>query len=210
MLISDTHQFIFVHTRKAAGSSIRDTLEPLCIQKPTDIISKIKSRILNIERDYHHFAFRKHSDINSAKRIMPEELFNSYFKFAFVRNPWKRLVSEFEFIKRNPEHGRHKKVIKMTFNQYIKYQSKRYDAHQINMLANKKGVLQMDFIGKFENLQEDWNLICDKIGIDNMVLSHRKKATRVNYNNYYNEENIQLVAKLWEKDIKTFNYCYQP
>ena len=209
MLISDTHKFIFVHIRKAAGSSIRDTLEPLSIQKPTDVLSKIKSRILHIEKDYHKYAFRQHSDITMVKKIMPKELFDTYFKFAFVRNPWKRLVSEFEFIKRRPDHGRHKKVIKMTFTEYIIYQAKRVDAHQINMLADKDGILQMDFIGKFENLQEDWNYICDKIGVKNKQLSHRKKATKVDYDNYYNGDNKEVIAKLWKKDIDTFGYKYE-
>ncbi len=208
MLISDSHRFIFVHTRKAAGSSIRDTLKPLSIHKPTDIISKLKSRVLHVEGDYHKYAFRQHSDINVAKKIIPKELFDSYFKFAFVRNPWKRLVSEFEFIKRRPDHGRHKKVMRMTYNEYIKYQAKRYDAHQINMLADKNGKLQMNFIGKFENLQEDWNFICDKIGVKNKELTHRKKASKVNYDEYYIGENKELVAKLWKKDIDAFGYNY--
>ncbi|NOQ92935.1 MAG: hypothetical protein GQ552_09510 [Flavobacteriaceae bacterium] len=209
MLISDSHKFIFVHTRKAAGSSIRNTLEPFSIKKPTDILSKVKSRVLQIEGNYHKYAFRQHSDIMTAKKIMPKELFDSYFKFAFVRNPWKRLVSEFEFIKRKPNHGRHKKVMKMTFNDYIKYQAQRFDAHQINMLADKNGELQMDFIGKFENLQENWNFICNKLNIQNKELTHRKKATKVDYNEYYIDENKELVAKLWKKDIDAFEYNYE-
>ena len=97
----------------------------------------------------------------------------------------------------------------MTFTQYIVYQAKRYDAHQINMLADKKGKIQMDFIGRFENLQEDWNYICDKIGVENIQLSHRKRAAKVDYNNYYNDENKKLVARLWKKDIDTFSYNYE-
>lgn len=209
MLISDSHRFIFVHTRKVAGSSIRDILEPFSLQKPNTIISKFKSRVFHVERDYHKFAFRQHSDIMALKNIMPEKLFDAYFKFSFVRNPWKRLVSEYEFIKRRPKHGRHKKVIKMTFAQYIIYQAKRHDAHQIHMLADKNGEIQMDFIGRFENLQEDWNYICDKIGIANKHLSHRKKAVKVDYNDYYNDKNKKLVAKLWEKDIDAFGYNYK-
>ncbi len=68
MLISDSHQFIFVHIRKAAGSSIRDTLEPLSIVKPTDTWSKIKSRFLKTEKDYKKYAFRQHDDINVSQK----------------------------------------------------------------------------------------------------------------------------------------------
>ena len=209
MLISDSHKFIFVRTRKVAGGSIREILEPLSVQKPTDVLSKIKSRFLHIEKDYHKYAFNQHDDIIIAKKIIPKEIFDSYFKFAFVRNPWKRLISEFEYIKRKTDHGRYKKVIKMNFDEYIIYQAKRFDAHQINMLADKNGKLQMDFIGKFENLQKDWDYICNKLGIKNKELSHRKKAPSLNYDDYYNIENKDLVAKLWKKDIDAFGYNYE-
>ncbi|MGA9271459.1 MAG: sulfotransferase family 2 domain-containing protein [Lutimonas sp.] len=206
MLISDSHQFIFVHIRKAAGSSIRDTLEPLSLVKPTDTWSKIKSRFLKTETDYKKYAFRQHDDINVAKRLMPPDLFESYFKFAFVRNPWDRLVSEYEFIRRRPDHGRHSKVMRMGFEKYIVYQSKRFDAHQINMLADKNGKLLMDFIGKFENLYEDWNRITDRLGIENKQLTHRKKAGIKDYNSYYSDESRALVAELWKGDIEAFGY----
>ena len=206
MLISDSHQFIFVHVRKAAGSSIRDTLEPLSLLKPTDNWSKIKSRFLKMEKDYHRYAFRQHDDINVAKRLMPPELFESYFKFAFVRNPWDRLISEYEFIRRRPDHGRHSKVIKMSFEKYIVYQSKRKDAHQIHMLADINGKVLMDFIGKFENLYEDWNRVTDKLGIENKQLSHRKKAGITDYDSYYTPETRALVGELWKRDIEAFGY----
>ncbi len=209
MLISDSHKFIFVHIRKAAGSSIRDTLEPLSINPSKGTISKIKSRLLKTESDYKKFAYRQHSDIQKVKNIMPPEIYAEYFKFAFVRKPWKRLVSEFEFIKRTPSHGRFKKVSKMKFEDYIVYQSKRDDAHMVNMLCDKNGVLQMDFIGKFENLQEDWNYICSKLHIDNNQLTHRKKGEKIDYSQYFNEKNKELVANLWAKDIKAFNYKYE-
>lgn len=206
MLISDSHKFIFVHVRKAAGSSIRDTLEPLSLVKAEDAWSKIKSRLLKTEKDYKKYAIRQHDDINIVKRLMPPELFESYFKFAFVRNPWDRLVSEYEFIRRRPDHGRHSKVMKMNFEEYIIYQSKRYDAHQINMLADKEGKLLMDFIGKFENLYEDWNLVTEKLGIENKELTHRKKAGIKDYNSYYTDESRALVSELWKRDIEAFGY----
>ena len=184
MLISDSHRFIFVHVRKAAGSSIRDTLEPLSLVKPTDSWSKVRSRFLRIEKDYHRYAFRQHDDINVAKRLMPPELFESYFKFAFVRNPWDRLVSEYEFIRRRPDHGRYPKVIKMEFDQYIRYQGRRFDAHPINMLADKRG----------------------RIGITDKKLSHRKKAGIKDYASYYTPETRALVAELWKRDIEAFDY----
>ena len=209
MLISDSHKFIFIHIRKSAGGSIGKTLRPISIAINKDPISKIKSRFLKIETNYQKFAFRQHCSILQVKEVIPKAIFNDYFKFAFVRNPYTRLVSEYEFIKRRPDHGRHKKVTNMDFHEYILYQSKRIGAHQINMLADKNGVLQMDFIGRFENLQEDWNYVCDKLNLVKTDLSHQKKAPEVKYNDYYNEENRNLVASLWKKDLEVFGYDYE-
>jgi len=209
MLISDSHKFIFVHIRKSAGSSIRDTLSPISNPPVKDTMSKLRSRILKVESNYQKFSFREHSPISQVKNIMPESLYDSYFKFAFVRNPFTRLVSEYEFIRRRSNHGRYKKVSKMSFYQYITYQSKRFDAHQINMLTDKEGNLQMNFIGRFENLHQDWNFVCNKLEITNAELSHRKKASKVNYKDYYNGENIDLVNRLWKKDLEIFGYKYE-
>ena len=206
MYISDSHKFIFIHIRKSAGGSIGNSLRPISNPLKKDVKAKIKGRILGLETNYQKYPFRQHCSIIKVKDVVPKKIYENYFKFAFVRNPYTRLVSEYEYIKRRPEHGRHKKVIKMDFKQYIQYQSKRYDAHQINMLTDKKGVIQMDFIGKFENLKEDWNYVCEKLNLDSTTLIHQKKASKVNYNNYYNDENRNLVAQLWHDDLEIFGY----
>ena len=209
MYISDSHKFIFIHIRKSAGGSIGNTLKPTSIVIKKDLKSKIKGRILKLETNYKKYPFRQHCSILEVKNVVPKGIYDDYFKFAFVRNPYTRLVSEYEYIKRRPDHGRHKKVIKMDFQQYILYQSKRVDAHQINMLTNKKGELEMNFIGKFENLQEDWNYVCDKLNLASTSLIHQKKASKVSYSDYYNEENKDLVTRLWQNDLETFDYNYE-
>ena len=206
MLISDTHEFIFVHIRKSAGSSIRDTLEPISIQKPTDTWSKIKGRFLNLETDYRHYPYRQHQSIHLVKKIMPEEVFDRYFKFAFVRNPWDRLISEYEFVKRSDYHGRNRKVRSMSFDEYIDYQAKRRDAHQVNMLCDKKGQVLIDFVAKFERLQEDWKYVCDRLQLEGAELSHRKNSKIKDYSQYYSDQTSKKVAELWARDAEVFDY----
>lgn len=206
MLISDTHEFIFVHIRKSAGSSIRDTLEPISIQKPTDNWSKIRARFLNLERDYRHYPYRQHQSIHLVMRLIPRELFERYFKFAFVRNPWDRLISEFEFVKRSAYHGRNKKVRNMSFETYIDYQAKRHDAHQANMICDKNDKVLIDFVAKFERLKDDWKYVCDRIDIKGAELSHRKNAKIKDYSRYYSLETSKKVAALWARDVEVFEY----
>ena len=88
MLISDSHEFIFLQMRKVASSSMQAVLRPLCIPRPAGRMAHLKSRA-SLEWDYHKYVFRTHDDILAAKRRMPAAKFADYFKFAFVRNPWE-------------------------------------------------------------------------------------------------------------------------
>jgi hypothetical protein len=76
------------------------------------------------------------------------------------------------------------------------------------MLCDKKGNILMDFIGRFENLEEDWNFICDKIGIEIKDLGHRKNAGIKSYKGHYDIHSRDLVASLWKADIEAFNYSF--
>ena len=109
VLISDSHAFIFVHTRKVASTSMQSILRPLCFDPPAGRLAHLKSRA-RLEWDYRRYLFRAHDDILAAQRRMPAEKFQRYFKFAFVCNPWSRLFSEYEYIFTQPEHGRHARV----------------------------------------------------------------------------------------------------
>ena len=112
MLISDSHQFIFLRMRKVASTSMRQILRPLCIPTPQGKLAYLKSRA-RLEWNYQQYVFRAHDNIVSAQRRMPRQDFDSYFKFAFVRNPWERLVSEYEFLLTSPAHGRYSRVKKL-------------------------------------------------------------------------------------------------
>ena len=66
----------------------------------------------------------------------------------------------------------------------------------------------MDFIGKFENLQEDFNKVCDKIGVKRERLPHRKKSIRKPYRDYYNSNTKKIVENLYGEDIEHFGYRF--
>jgi len=209
MLISDSHEFIFLRVRKVASSSMKAALMPLCIPSPVGTMAHLKSRA-GLVWDYHQYDARAHENILTVKRLMPAERFDRYFKFAFVRNPWARLVSEYEFLLTRPHHGRYKRVKKLkSFNQFIQMQIPRRDAYQINMLCNRQGELLMDFVGKLENLHADWQFVCDRLGIPSLELPHEKvMQNRRRFQEYYDDEGRQLVARHWSREIELFHYSF--
>ena len=209
MLISDTHEFIFLRMRKVASTSMRGILRPLCLSIPEDRFAHIKSR-LRLEWDYHRYVFRAHDNILAAKSRMPADKFERYFKFAFIRNPWERLVSEYEFLLSRNKHGRHKRVKELdNFSEFIQMQIPRRDAYQLNMLCDHKGRVLMDFLGKLENLEQDWHRVCGQLGIEYQALPRKNVIERKPYQAYDDMDSIQVVAKHWGREIELFEYSYE-
>lgn len=209
MLISDSHKFIFLRMRKVASTSMRAVLRPLCIPVPASKLAHLKSRA-RLEWDYRRYVPRAHENILAVKKRMPVADFEDYFKFAFVRHPWERLVSEYEFILSRPEHGRHQRASGLkSFAEFIHMQIPRKDAYQLNMLCDRKGRLLMDFIGKLENLDQDWKTVCEKTGIPHQSLPRKNVTSRKPYQDYYDTDTIQLVEKHWAREIELFEYSYQ-
>jgi hypothetical protein len=209
MLISDSHEFVFVHIRKAAGTSVRQILERVSLPKNNSLWFKFLSRN-GFPVNYHSCSFRKHANLIEAERSMPAELFKRYFKFAIVRNPWDRLVSEFEYIKTQPTHSRHNALSHMSFAEYISYQAKRPAAHQVNALMLKDGSLGCDYIGKLETLDDSLAHISEQIGLSFADLPHINKINRKDYREYYDSGTREQVADLWQRDIEAFDYRFDP
>ena len=208
MLISDSHEFIFVRVRKTASQRMWQALEPYVLPRPEGRWARFKSRA-GLERDYRRFRFRAHEEITTAQKLLSPEQFSRYFKFAIVRNPWRRLVSEYEFLLRSPNHGRHRKVKELGgFEGFVEMQIPRRDAYQMNQLCDRDGNFLMDYVGRMEGLGSDWKSICGRIGIPHQALPHKNFGVSRPYTEYYSPESRDLVAKHWAREIEQFGYDF--
>ncbi|KKM00614.1 hypothetical protein LCGC14_1802650 [marine sediment metagenome] len=153
-------------------------------------------------------SFRKFDNVEKC-----EEYDESHFKFAFVRNPFDRLASCFRHviqkgamqnIQNHPDLHRN-----MSFSEFVDVivdiDVDKMDIHfrpQYTFIPEKP-----DFLGKFENLNEDYKKVCEKIGIkDKENLLHKNKTDKTIFKDYYTKESIEKVFKIYKKDFKLFGY----
>ncbi len=188
---------------------------------------------------------RLFNEMRWKKREIEEKYFNEYYKFMFVRNPYERLVSAYrnKIEHKQPGQKIHAGVeFKKWINEGISFSTfiERITSSEDILVTNShwrpywkyKETFghEFDFIGKVENFNEDFSLVCDSIGIPSKNIPHknmslkgkkawqrRKEMLKSNtpitkpyhYSEYYTDETRDLVEKAYAKDLKDFNYSYE-
>lgn len=96
MIISHQHRFIFIKTRKTAGTSIEVYLSALCAD------SDVLTPIVPVEAGHqprNHAGFSNHIPAYQVREQVGPEIWNSYFKFCVERSPWDKSLSHFWWLK---------------------------------------------------------------------------------------------------------------
>jgi hypothetical protein len=174
-----------------------------------------------------------HPTIYDYRFLMRLSVFKKTFKFTFVRNPWSRLYSAFNFLKAGgvnaydaawaksnlPDH--------MSFKDFVLKLPERSDLLGEGPYALYKGVPHflpqwkfisffgspiVDYIGKYESLDKDFEFVAKKLGLP-IELHHHNKTKNIHYDalgfrKAYTPEMIDVVAKVYKKDIELFDYTF--
>jgi len=125
------------------------------------------------------------------------------------------MVSQYFYIQR-----RRKENFQLTFREfilafkscpegeYINGQgiSVRFNPVQLPWILDEKGECMVDFIGRFERLQDDFDKICDRVDIPRSKLPHKNKTDHGHYSEYYDSESREIVERKFRKDIAEFGY----
>ncbi|MGA1205891.1 MAG: sulfotransferase family 2 domain-containing protein [Opitutales bacterium] len=211
MKISHQHRFIFIHIPKTAGSSVAKALEPFSHHAENLPVNRLLSAIginVNWLGPLEWRRGRKHTNLREVQRMLPREVFESYFKFAFVRNPWDLMVSYYHYIASRPQHHRSKMVQQLPgFPDYLHYEIKRNKISQSQFVFDAEGNQLVDFVGRFESLANDFDQICRKVGIEAQI-PHVNKSAHKDFREYYDDETKALVAQHWAADIERFGYTF--
>ena len=188
-MINHEHKFVFIHIPKTGGSSIES----------------IFMDGLGETHDYPG----KHS-------ILKKKSKDGFFTFAFVRNPYDKILSHYTFFAKKTKMGLADYYDGGSFPGFVHYYCaqqrqgwKRNDfLPQFDYLTLTGKTCDVDYVGRFENMQNDFNEICDRIGIKRQELPHKNKTNHKHYTEYYDDETREIVSEKYAKDIEYFGYGF--
>jgi hypothetical protein len=201
-MISDEHNFIFIHVPKTGGNSIQKVLLPFSdnYMVPNDPEKTgadrfaIRSKTLDIV---------KHSSLSDYQRQLDPERFTRYFKTTCIRNPWDRCVSFFFSPHRGSVDWSHE-----AFETFIQ-ESVKPDSDFLRLSPGDVDPFDnIDLMLRYENLDEDFALLCEKLGIGEHLLPRINVSSRGPYRSYYNDRTIALVASKFALEISRFKYAF--
>lgn len=215
MLVSHTHGFAFVHVPKTGGCSISLALQPYCDHVMRYWMNRWLDRIgihVNHLAPHRLKRYRLHTPAETLRRQVPAAAFSRLYKFAFVRNPWDLLVSYYNFVRSTPGHHRSARAVGLaSFDRYVEYELRRDKISQSRMLCDRRGVLLVDDVGRFESIEADFARICRRLGID-ATLPYVNRGVirdRRDYRTYYSRRLADRVAEHFAEDIERFGYRFE-
>lgn len=140
-----------------------------------------------------------------------EDYMENIFKFSFVRNPYDRALSAFTYLQKNMIIDK-KYNFKLFCEEILLNKGIQFDPH-FDMQSDGLFVgerLLVDFLGRFENLHDDWEFVSEKIGDQSLQLAHINKSPRKkDYTSYYDKNTCRIIGKIYHEDIRNFGYFFE-
>ena len=196
MLLSDSHKFAFYHYPKTGGTSITAALAPYL---------RYPQKVPVIDRSgwqgRHHIDGIQHVPLKWVTVTPPAD----YLKAVFVRNPYEIVVSAWN-------------IDQMSFDKFV---SEEIETRQHPSLRNTilesitdgNGIVQTNFIGRYENMDKDWKRFCRTVGLPELKLPYKnikenkfQRQKSADYRTYYSAYSRQVVSEVFNNDLRYFGY----
>lgn len=202
MPISDPLKVIFFHNPKSGGTTIEQLLD---MKGPDMFISRkyLPNEVYSLE----HLPYTE-----MQKRINPE-VFDTYFKFTVVRDPWDRVVSTYCWNQRGYK----------TFEEFVDFIDRLYTDYNAETLSsypefNKKYCShlfpQYIYTGKdvtvyrYEHFNHDVTSLLQQLNIQKSI-PRENKSSHKHYAAYYTERTRNIIGKVYAEDIFRFGYKFE-
>jgi uncharacterized protein YjiS (DUF1127 family) len=226
MILSHTHEFIFLCNGKTGTTSVESALGQYHEGEAFEV-------------DVTGLYEGKHVPPAVLRGMLGPEIWSEYFTFCFVRNPWDWFVSQL-FWNWEPDPISKRKLLRRPLETIREYRRKRekraylaelktFSTAEIQktftLLRQYRAVYQadslfqyhyafspggqklVDFVGRFERMADDFETVLDRIGVD-AELPHRNPTDHRAYQSYYTEDTARLIGELYQVDIDAFSYSF--
>ena len=201
-MISFQKRFLFVHIPKTAGNSIQSIL---CDYSEDELVA-LRGEQDGIERfglRNPKYKIKKHSTLAEYKAALGGVQFGDLYKFTCVRNPWDRMVSYYFTPTQSPETWDRKKFRRIISKAVSVADYLRLDQGKEDPFSN------VDYIMRFENLADDFRIVCGSLGISPTTLPQYNRSRREHYSKYYDDELRELVRARFAAEIERFGYIFE-
>jgi hypothetical protein len=179
-MISHEHKALFIHIPRTGGTSVE--------------------KAFGIDNLWQSSPEEKHLSASQARAFYGKEIWKKYFKFSFVRNPWDRMVS----LWKSKYYG-----IQDSFYDFLlQYRPAPWESQ--SLCCREILDLELDFIGRYESLGQDYAEICGRIGKEAGALPVLQVSQHDHYSKYYHDETRLIVAWLCRKDVREYSYRFDP
>lgn len=232
MIVSHKYQFIFIKTRKTAGTSIEISLSPLCGEEDVftpisqgdryenhrprnyegwfnplpEIISGDREPRKSLSECYHRIKYLTHSTALVARHRMSRRVWNNYFKFCVDRNPFDKVVSMYEM---NTAGARMRGKERRTLESWLERGKNMPFNYPFYM--DKEGNQLVDKVLKYENLNDELMETLRGLGVPFEGLNVRAKGhyrKKRNYKDYYDDHTKAMVEKIFRYELDLYNYKF--
>ena len=207
MIVSHDHQFVFIRIGKTGTTSVRTVLETYGQPYP---LSPEEFELYNRNIPAYH-----------AREKLTPEVWDRYFTFSVVRNPWDWVISNLAYNRdKLPFTTRFHPRRKITAEQILElwtFFKQHYHRGvtwsdtitQKSRLADPDGQILVDFVARLERIQEDFDTICERASLPRTTLARLNRTRRKPYRYYYTDETRELVADIYRDDVEAFHYTFE-
>tara|TARA_B100000035_G_scaffold311618_1_gene321502 strand:- start:10749 stop:11423 length:675 start_codon:yes stop_codon:yes gene_type:complete len=220
-VISHTHKFIAIFPPKTGSTSLVSILLDYCKIKKlieqkelnsVDFLEYVDDYNLDSWKRFTHNdawkqAYGNYVDPNQPRKHASLSSYNesdirNYKLFAAIRNPYDRLVSHWKWETR-PTNSSYRGF---SFKRWLNIPQFWWHTPQTEFIHSEHRDIDCVDLIRFENLQQDFDTVCNKIGIPKQQLPHKNKSKHKHYTEYYDDETREIVSKKFAKDIEYFGY----
>ena len=197
-----------MHIPKCAGTS----LERVIWRSEEHTPQCLFGGLLNIYYNQYQTGGLQHLKALQIRQHVGRSKFDAYFKFAIVRNPFDKAVSQFKYIRTK---GHLLEYIGMSISDsFLTYLRKiRFRTHvqwdsQISFIFDYSGRQLVDYVGRFERLDQAFSEILGPIGLSAPVPHSMASHDRTGFRDFYDEEARLLVEDMYRDDLEVLGYRF--